>query len=86
MDEYIGYEKHGPSDKNTGHRSNWTSSKTQKRNISDIPLNVSRDRETSFLATNIRFTDPVNTDFSERQSTPAPYIICIDIFSCNLPS
>ena len=48
MDEHLGYKKHDPAGKNSGNSRNGTSSKTLKTNIGDIPLDVPRDRDSSF--------------------------------------
>ena len=43
MDEHLGYKKHDPEGKNTGN-----SGKTLKTDVGDIPLDVPRDRNSSF--------------------------------------
>jgi putative transposase len=48
MDEHLGYKKHDPSGNNTGNSRNGTSAKTLKTNIGDIPLDVPRDRNSTF--------------------------------------
>lgn len=60
MDEHLGYKKHDPAGKNTGNSRNGTSSKTLKTNVGDIPLDVPRDRESSF--------DPVLVPKHQRMS------------------
>lgn len=60
MDEHLGYPKHDPAGKNTGNSRNGTSSKTLKTNIGDIPLDVPRDRDSSF--------DPVLVPKHQRMS------------------
>ena len=60
MDEHLGYKKHDPAGKNTGNSRNGTSSKTLKTNIGDIPLDVPRDRDSSF--------DPVLVPKHQRMS------------------
>ena len=60
MDEHLGYKKHDPAGKNTGNSRNGSSSKTLKTNIGDIPLDVPRDRDSSF--------DPVLVPKHQRMS------------------
>ena len=60
MDEHLGYKKHDQAGKNTGNSRNGTSSKTLKTNIGDIPLDVPRDRDSSF--------DPVLVPKHQRMS------------------
>lgn len=48
MDEHLGYEKHQVQDKPGDNSRNGFSKKTLKTNIGDIPLDVPRDRESSF--------------------------------------
>lgn len=48
LDEHLGYKKHDPSGNNSGNSRNGSSSKTLKTNIGDIPLDVPRDRDSSF--------------------------------------
>jgi len=60
MDEHLGYKKHDPAGKNTGNSRNGASSKTLKTNIGDIPLDVPRDRDSSF--------DPVLVPKHQRMS------------------
>jgi transposase-like protein len=48
MDEHLGYKKHDPEGKNTGNSRNGNSGKTLKTDVGDIPLDVPRDRNSSF--------------------------------------
>jgi putative transposase len=48
MDEHLGYEKHQVQDKPGDNSRNGFSKKTLKTNIGDVPLDVPRDRESSF--------------------------------------
>ena len=48
MDEHLGYQKHKPNEKSGENNRNGYSSKTLKTNIGDIPLDVPRDRDSSF--------------------------------------
>jgi transposase-like protein len=60
MDEHLGYKKHDPEGKNTGNSRNGSSGKTLKTDIGDIPLDVPRDRNSSF--------DPVLVPKHQRMS------------------
>lgn len=60
MDEHLGYQKHKPKEKSGENNRNGYSSKTLKTNIGDIPLDVPRDRESSF--------DPVIVPKHQRMS------------------
>lgn len=60
MDEHLGYKKHDPVGKNTGNSRNGSSGKTLKTDIGDIPLDVPRDRNSSF--------DPVIVPKHQRMS------------------
>jgi transposase-like protein len=60
MDEHLGYEKHQVQDKPGDNSRNGFSKKTLKTNIGDIPLDVPRDRESSF--------DPVVVPKHQRMS------------------
>ena len=60
MDEHLGYKKHDPEGKNTGNSRNGSSGKTLKTDIGDIPLDVPRDRNSSF--------DPVIVPKHQRMS------------------
>jgi putative transposase len=60
MDEHLGYKKHDPVGKNTGNSRNGISGKTLKTDIGDIPLDVPRDRNSSF--------DPVIVPKHQRMS------------------
>jgi len=60
MDEHLGYKKHKSKDKETENSRNGYSNKTLKTNIGDIPLDVPRDRESSF--------DPVIVPKHQRMS------------------
>lgn len=48
MNEHLGYEKHSPAGKNTGNSRNGKSSKTLKGEFGRMPLEVPRDRNSSF--------------------------------------
>lgn len=48
MDEHLGYKKHDPAGNNSGNSRNGKSAKTLKTDIGDIPLEVPRDRNSSF--------------------------------------
>jgi transposase-like protein len=60
MDEHLGYQKHKPNEKSGENNRNGYSSKTLKTNIGDIPLDVPRDRDSSF--------DPVIVPKHQRMS------------------
>jgi len=60
MDEHLGYHKHQPKEKTSGNSRNGYSSKLLKTNIGNIPLDVPRDRESSF--------DPVLVPKHQRMS------------------
>jgi putative transposase len=48
MSEHLGYEKHDPAGKNTGNSRNGTSSKTLTGEFGRMPIDVPRDRNSSF--------------------------------------
>lgn len=48
MDEHLGYKKHDPKGKNSGNNRNGTSGKILKTNLGEIPLDVPRDRNSTF--------------------------------------
>jgi putative transposase len=48
MEEHLGYKKNEKSSKKNGNNRNGYSNKTLKTNIGDIPLDVPRDRDSSF--------------------------------------
>jgi transposase-like protein len=48
MEEHLGYKKHDPKGKNSGNNRNGTSGKTLKTNLGEIPLDVPRDRNSTF--------------------------------------
>lgn len=60
MDEHLGYKKHEPAGNNTGNSRNGISAKTLKTDIGNIPLDVPRDRNSSF--------DPVIVPKHQRMS------------------
>ena len=60
MDEHLGYPKHQSREKASGNSRNGYSSKVLKTNIGNIPLDVPRDRESSF--------DPVLVPKHQRMS------------------
>jgi putative transposase len=60
MDEHLGYKKHDPVGNHTGNSRNGSSGKTLKTDIGDIPLDVPRDRNSSF--------DPVIVPKHQRMS------------------
>ncbi|MCB8999646.1 MAG: IS256 family transposase [Bacteroidales bacterium] len=60
MEEHLGYQKHKPKEKSSENSRNGYSSKTLKTNIGDIPLDVPRDRDSSF--------DPVIVPKHQRMS------------------
>lgn len=60
MDEHLGYQKHKSTDKKGENSRNGYSNKVLKTNIGDIPLEVPRDRESSF--------DPVIVPKHQRMS------------------
>ena len=60
LDDHLGYEKHQGKDKTGDNSRNGFSKKTLKTNIGDIPLDVPRDRESSF--------DPVIVPKHQRMS------------------
>lgn len=48
INEHLGYPKHDPSGKNSGNSRNGTSRKTLKTNLGEVPLDVPRDRNSTF--------------------------------------
>ena len=48
MSEHLGYEKHDPAGRNTGNSRNGKSSKTLKGEFGTLPIEVPRDRDSSF--------------------------------------
>lgn len=60
MDEHLGYSKHQARENESGNSRNGYSNKTLKTNIGDIPLDVPRDRDSSF--------DPVIVPKHQRMS------------------
>ena len=60
MDEHLGYKKHDPVGNNTGNSRNGNTLKTLKTDIGDIPLDIPRDRNSSF--------DPVIVPKHQRMS------------------
>lgn len=60
MDEHLGYQKHQPKVNTGGNSRNGYSNKVLKTNIGNIPLDVPRDRESSF--------DPVLVPKHQRMS------------------
>ena len=48
MEEHLGYKKHDPAGNKSGNSRNGTSPKTLKTNIGEIPLEVPRDRNSTF--------------------------------------
>lgn len=48
MTTHLGYEKHDPAGKNTGNSRNGKSKKTLKGDLGDLPIEVPRDRNSSF--------------------------------------
>ena len=60
LDEHLGYRKHKSKDKETENSRNGYSNKVLKTNIGDIPLDVPRDRDSSF--------DPVIVPKHQRMS------------------
>ncbi len=60
MDEHLGYQKHQSKDKTGDNSRNGFSNKVLKTNIGDVPLDVPRDRESSF--------DPVIVPKHQRMS------------------
>ena len=60
MDEHLGYQKHQPKEKTSGNSRNGYSNKVLKTNIGNIPLDVPRDRESTF--------DPVLVPKHQRMS------------------
>jgi len=60
MDEHLGYQKHQSKDKAGDNSRNGYSNKMLKTNIGDIPLDIPRDRESSF--------DPVIVPKHQRMS------------------
>jgi transposase-like protein len=69
MDEHLGYEKHQSKDKETDNSRNGYSSKVLKTNIGDIPLDVPRDRDSSF--------DPIIVPKHQRMSARIEQAIII---------
>jgi transposase-like protein len=48
MEEHLGYKKHESKGRNSGNSRNGTSGKTLKTNLGEIPLDVPRDRNSTF--------------------------------------
>lgn len=48
MNEHLGYEKHSPAGHNTGNSRNGKSSKTLRGEFGRMPIDVPRDRNSSF--------------------------------------
>ncbi len=61
LDEHLGYKKHDPLGNNSGNSRNGNSLKTLKTNLGDIPLEVPRDRNSSF--------DPIIVPKHQRMSS-----------------
>lgn len=61
LDEHLGYKKHDPSGNNSGNSRNGNSLKTLKTNLGDIPLEIPRDRNSSF--------DPIIVPKHQRMSS-----------------
>ncbi|HOK26599.1 MAG TPA: IS256 family transposase [Bacteroidales bacterium] len=65
--EHLGYSKHDPAGRNTGNSRNGYSKKILKTNLGDIPLDVPRDRNSSF--------DPVVVPKHHRMSSKIEHAI-----------
>ena len=48
INEHLGYPKHDPSGNNSGNSRNGFSKKTLKTNLGEVPLDVPRDRNSTF--------------------------------------
>ncbi len=67
INEHLGYPKHDPAGKNSGNSRNGFSRKTLKTNLGEVPLDVPRDRNSSF--------DPVVVPKHERMSAKIEHAI-----------
>ena len=75
MDEHLGYEKHKSKGKETDNSRNDCSNNVLKTNIGDVPLDVPRDRDSSF--------DPVIVPKHQRMSARIEQSI-ITMYSCGM--
>ena len=48
LSHHLGYEKHSPSGKNSGNSRNGKTKKTLKGDFGTLPIDVPRDRDSSF--------------------------------------
>jgi putative transposase len=67
INEHLGYPKHDPSGKNSGNSRNGFSKKTLKTNLGEVPLDVPRDRNSTF--------DPIVVPKHERMSAKIEHAI-----------
>lgn len=67
IDEHLGYPKHDPSGNNSGNSRNGFSKKTLKTNLGEVPLEVPRDRNSTF--------DPIVVPKHERMSSKIEHAI-----------
>jgi putative transposase len=65
--EHLGYSKYDPAGKNSGNSRNGSSRKTLKTNLGEVPLDVPRDRNSTF--------DPVVVPKHERMSAKIEHAI-----------
>ena len=71
MDEHLGYEKNQSRENGSDNSRNGYSNKTLKTNIGNIPLDVPRDRDSSFDPVIVpmdisEYADPPNPDLKTR--------------------
>ena len=57
INEHLGYPKHDPSGKNSGNSRNGFSKKTLKTNLGEVPLDVPRDRNSTFVNRKKKYSD-----------------------------
>ncbi len=67
IDEHLGYPKHDPSGNNSGNSRNGFSKKTLKTNLGEVPLDIPRDRNSSF--------DPIVVPKHDRMSAKIEHAI-----------
>ena len=67
INEHLGYPKHAPSGKNSGNSRTGFSRKTLKTNLGEVPLDVPRDRNSTF--------DPIVVPKHERMSSKIEHAI-----------
>jgi putative transposase len=77
INEHLGYVKHDPSGKNSGNSRNGFSRKTLKTNLGEVPLEVPRDRNSTF--------DPIVVPKHERMSAKIGHAIITMYYRGMLP-